>query len=146
MQSTPTVDKTPNKTQLTSTVDIAPSKTQLLLTTQQSDMSCRLVRCEIHLSSMLSSCNYFLYVCSSCTLFRAPARHTGVLDIYRYTLARRYAGALVYYLARQYAGVRVTSLIFLQKFKKWHLSKKNYQKGPQHACSTYLFKNLLQLS
>ena len=30
-----------------------------------------------------------------------PARHTGVLDIYRYTLARRYAGALVYYLARR---------------------------------------------
>ena len=42
--------------------------------------------------------------------FRPPARHTGVLDIYRYTLARRYAGALVYYLARRYAGVRVTSL------------------------------------
>ena len=30
--------------------------------------------------------------------------------IYRYTLARRYAGAPVYYLARRYAGVRVTSL------------------------------------
>ena len=41
-----TVNKTPNKTQLTSTVDITPSKTQLvgLLTTQQNDdMSCRLV-------------------------------------------------------------------------------------------------------
>ena len=37
--------------------------------------------------------------------------------------------------------------IFLQKLKKWHrLRKKNYQKGPQNACSTYLFKHLLQLS
>ena len=37
MQSTPTVDKTPNKTQLTLTVDVTPSNTHLLLTTQQSD-------------------------------------------------------------------------------------------------------------
>ena len=44
MQSTPTVDKTPTKMQLSSTVDITPSKMQLLLTTQLSDdMSCRLV-------------------------------------------------------------------------------------------------------
>ena len=26
----------------------------------------------------------------------------------------------------------------MQKLKKWHLRKKNYQKGPQHACSTWL--------
>ena len=64
---------------------------------------------------MLNSCNCFLYECSSCTVFRPPARHTGVLDIYRYTLARRYAGALVYYLARRYAGVRVTSYFLLQQ-------------------------------
>ena len=56
----PTVDKTPDKTQLTSTVDIAPpksqlpstvditpSKTQLVSKTQCDDMSCRLVRCQI---------------------------------------------------------------------------------------------------
>ena len=34
---------------------------------------------------------------------------------------------------------------FLHFFtKKWHPRKKNYQKGPEHACSTYLFKHLLQ--
>ena len=33
---------------------------------------------------------------------------------------------------------------FFTKIKIWHLLKKNYQKGPQHACSTYLFKHLLQ--
>ena len=30
------------------------------------------------------------------------------------------------------------------KLKKWHMCKKTYQKGPQHACSTYLYKHLLQ--
>ena len=35
-------------------------------------------------------------------------------------------------------------LNFLHKFKKLQLRKKIYQKGPQHACSTYLFKHLLQ--
>ena len=52
-------------------------------------------------------------------VFRPPARHTGVLDIYRYTLARRYAGALVYYLARRYAGVRVTSFFIIISMNKF---------------------------
>ena len=33
-------------------------------------------------------------------------------------------------------------LHFFTKILKWHLRKKNYQKGPQHACSTYLFKHV----
>ena len=37
-------------------------------------------------------------------------------------------------------------LNFLHKFKEWHQREKYYQKGPQHACYTYLFKHLLQLS
>ena len=48
------------------------------------------------------------------TTFRAPGlncnkneRHTGVLDMYRYTLARRYAG----HQSIIYTGVRVTSKI-----------------------------------
>ena len=53
---------------------------------------------------MLNSCNCFVYECSSCTVLQPPAWHTGVLDIYRYTLAPRYAGALVYYLARRRAS------------------------------------------
>ena len=61
---------------------------------------------------MLNSCNCFLYECSLCTVFRPQARHTGVLDIYRYTRARWYAGALDYYLACRYAVVRVTSKIY----------------------------------
>ena len=74
---------------------------------------------------MLNSCNGFLYECSSCTVFQPPARHTGVLDIYRYTLARRYAGAPVYYLARRYAGVRVTSKIIFDHIPQFSLSMKN---------------------
>ena len=38
----PTVDKTPNKTQLTSTVDIPPSKTQLLLTAHRAPDNMRI--------------------------------------------------------------------------------------------------------
>ena len=34
---------------------------------------------------------------------------------------------------------------FLQKLKKWHQCNFFYQNGPQHACTTYLFKHLLQL-
>ena len=35
----------------------------------------------------------------------ASALHTVVLDIYRYTLVHRYAGAPVYYLGRRYTSV-----------------------------------------
>ena len=60
----------------------------------------------------VAMCSLLAYILSGLsTVFQPPARHTEVLDIYRYTLVHQYAGAPVYYLARRYASVQVTSFI-----------------------------------
>ena len=77
---------------------------------------------------------------------RGHRRRTNLLDFHPYSHETSIftLGALHEEVQGRQTKLHPGFFAFFTKIKKWHLRKKDYQKGPQHACYTYLFKHLLQ--